>query len=745
MLTCIQSLRNFGIFDHYDRPAGTYDFSDRNVIYGWNYSGKTTLSRLFQSLNERAVPGDMTGCTFSVTQADGAAITHANVGSCVQQVRVFNSDFVAESLNWKGERFRPILLLGEEAQDAQVQIDHYEKVISRCTHSAVARRREAQAVEDTLSEAKTATAKQIKTSLGLVEAFTATHLNQQISIVGFLDHEHTLTAEQLASDLSLANSSEKDKLPPTTEVSFSSNAAELVGRTDVLLKQRPASASVIEALRSDATLSAWVSQGLHLHADATICAFCQSLFTDERRKELQAHFSREMTEHKQALESVRGQLDRSRFATPEVREAELNVQFRAKLPDLKAAITTAAASYNDWIDRTLELLDRKIADQFADIDKPDSPQSATDALSKAVVELNNVIKNSNAITQNYAREKSNAVKRLKNHFTYQFTIDFKTDEVVQRKEQRLKEAARFDKARDQASAKLKAQQARINRAQNGREKINERIATLLNSKAIQIDVVSDAGVDHFILKRHNRVAHNLSEGEKTAIAFAFFLTKLLEEPKLEDVIVYIDDPISSLDSNHIFQVYSTIRTTFFKKQPNASKSVTTCKQLFISTHNFEFFSMLRELPDEKRYFMTKRLSLTRSTLTNMPASVSAYPSEYHYLFYVLHSFNESPNKADAEHLLALPNAARRFLELYTYAKLPLGKKSNVDQRASRLFGPEKATRILKLLHHFSHLEGVERLMTHTNALADIEEAVAQLMDCVKADKDHYDALIAAFN
>lgn len=153
--------------------------------------------------------------------------------------------------------------------------------------------------------------------------------------------------------------------------------------------------------------------------------------------------------------------------------------------------------------------------------------------------------------------------------------------------------------------------------------------------------------------------------------------------------------------------------------------------------------MLRELPDEKRYFMTKRLSLTRSTLTNMPASVSAYPSEYHYLFHVLHSFNESANKTDAEHLLALPNAARRFLELYTYAKLPLGKKSKVDQRANLLFGPEKATRILKLLHHFSHLEGIERLMTHTNALADIEEAVAQLMDCVKEDKAHYEALVDA--
>ena len=105
--------------------------------------------------------------------------------------------------------------------------------------------------------------------------------------------------------------------------------------------------------------------------------------------------------------------------------------------------------------------------------------------------------------------------------------------------------------------------------------------------------------------------------------------------------------------------------------------------------------------------------------------------------------NKSANKADVEHLLALPNAARRFLELYTYAKLPLGRKVSVEQRAERLFGAEKASRILKVLHHFSHLESIERLMANTNLVSDIDGAVTELMECLKADKDHYDALVEA--
>uniref|UniRef100_UPI00397D76FB AAA family ATPase n=1 Tax=Salmonella sp. ZJHZ20_0162 TaxID=3159595 RepID=UPI00397D76FB len=41
---------------------------------------------------------------------------------------------------------------------------------------------------------------------------------------------------------------------------------------------------------------------------------------------------------------------------------------------------------------------------------------------------------------------------------------------------------------------------------------------------------------------------NLSEGEKTAIAFIYFITKLKEnDNKMENTIVVVDDPVSSFD------------------------------------------------------------------------------------------------------------------------------------------------------------------------------------------------------
>lgn len=57
MIKRIKSIKNLGIFNNYRMDGNTRDFNEKNIIYGWNYSGKTTLSRLFSYLNkDYAIP-----------------------------------------------------------------------------------------------------------------------------------------------------------------------------------------------------------------------------------------------------------------------------------------------------------------------------------------------------------------------------------------------------------------------------------------------------------------------------------------------------------------------------------------------------------------------------------------------------------------------------------------------------------------------------------------------------------------
>ncbi len=50
---------------------------------------------------------------------------------------------------------------------------------------------------------------------------------------------------------------------------------------------------------------------------------------------------------------------------------------------------------------------------------------------------------------------------------------------------------------------------------------------------------------------------------------------------------------------------------------------------------------------------------------------------------------------------------------------------------------------MKVLHHFSHLQSIERLMANTNLVADIDGAVTLLMEQLQTDTAHYGALVQA--
>lgn len=74
----------------------------------------------------------------------------------------------------------------------------------------------------------------------------------------------------------------------------------------------------------------------------------------------------------------------------------------------------------------------------------------------------------------------------------------------------------------------------------------------------------------------------MSEGEKTAIAFVYFTIHLTDQDfNIDSGIVVIDDPISSLDSNSLFQAFSFLKN-----------SVKNSSQVFILTHNFDFLKLL---------------------------------------------------------------------------------------------------------------------------------------------------------
>ena len=159
----------------------------------------------------------------------------------------------------------------------------------------------------------------------------------------------------------------------------------------------------------------------------------------------------------------------------------------------------------------------------------------------------------------------------------------------------------------------------------------------------------------------------------------------------------------------------------------------------------EIAGICRELPNgskvQKFYYQVRRINRRESVLEKLPKSLLLYASEYHYLFEELYNYNESPNKSDYATLMGIPNAVRRFVELYTYSRLPSNKDTTVDQRADKLWGTERSKRILKVLNYFSHSSSIDRIIRNSDLVCDIENAVRDLIEEIKKDEKHYKELL----
>lgn len=83
----------------------------------------------------------------------------------------------------------------------------------------------------------------------------------------------------------------------------------------------------------------------------------------------------------------------------------------------------------------------------------------------------------------------------------------------------------------------------------------------------------------YALTRSGQPVSHLSEGERTAITFLYFLKSLQDKTfDLKNGIVVIDDPVSSLDANALFSAFG-----YMKERTKQAG------QLFIFTHSFQFF------------------------------------------------------------------------------------------------------------------------------------------------------------
>jgi wobble nucleotide-excising tRNase len=176
-------------------------------------------------------------------------------------------------------------------------------------------------------------------------------------------------------------------------------------------------------------------------------------------------------------------------------------------------------------------------------------------------------------------------------------------------------------------------------------------------------------------RKKSKFGFSLSEGEKTALAFAYFISKLRVEKiegnkeEFENTVVVIDDPISSLDDNRVFQTANLIDSFLFFNKDNPTKQP---KQVFILSHNLVFikylYNALRTNPEINDKINEYYVSTISPFIKDLPTSLKNFTNTYIHKLKTIIEFKEKQIDYDSVKNY-LPNYMRIVLETFLGFKL----------------------------------------------------------------------------
>jgi wobble nucleotide-excising tRNase len=728
MIRRIQHIKAFGVFADFPWPAGLPDFKQFNLIYGWNYSGKTTLSRAFRCFEQKLPHVDFAGGQVQLKAEDGT-VHHLSMPHTAPAFRVFNSDFVRENLSFADGSATPILVLGAEdiAKQEALKAKKEERDTLTLSKDTNWRKKEERAAD--IEKALTRYARDfIKNQLAEVN-YDKRRFEPKVIECKATPEQLLLDDAAVAECLAVHRFTEKKPALSAKVVSLSS-AAQLKEKTALLLSRVVTANNPLARLKENSAVEAWVNEGRPLHAEKDICQFCGQPLPVDLMTHLTGHFS---ADYENLMAEVSALAKTIQAAEEEQVALDHKTDFYAELSERfvneKSKLEKLLKARNSALKSLAEALTAKQTQAFTSLECPavDDPveqvASAVEAVNKTITEHNNR-------TAEFDKKRHEAFAKLEKHYAALFVREEKYNELLKQIADLKATIAGQVKKLGELDAEIRALEQALSEAAKGAERINELLAAYFGKDDLRVVASAEK---RFQIVRGDVVAKNLSEGEKTAIAFAYFITRVQDgRHPLADTRIVIDDPISSLDANHLFNTYALIKT-----QLSASR------QLFISTHSFEFYNLIREwvADDEKDtkkpqsdwkkwgVFLVKRTDDGKAVLEEIPKELLKFKSEYHYLFSTLYHFDKA-GAGDFDCLLSLPNVVRRFMEAFGGIMIPLS--TGLKGKMGRIFSDEVVReRVWKFINHYSHNPTITRSL----AIPDTSECKAVVQACLKAVQD----------
>ncbi len=768
MIKRIPEIVNMGAFKEFnwdrdvrDRKQDIMEFKKRNIIYGRNYTGKTTLSRVIRAYEIQEMPANYKKAAFKLHLDGDGIIASDQLAEHTQEFRVFNKDFIKDNLCFLIDETRDIevfALTGKENIDIQNKIKEIKKVIGerelskgimgdmgRETDILADLRNTLQKKEGELQEQLRHKAnRDIKENRKYRDVrYNINKIKADIEIVlgaGFTD----ITPDRVEKYEGILSEKPKD---PIKNINIPDpNIEWLIERIKELVERKIEIAKPIQGLVVDHLLETWARQGINLHRNKySRCGFCNAPLSDDLFERLDGHFNEKSEALRRELEEACDIIDKTRNS----QSMQIIIKpsdFYLHMKEEVEALSVDWKTFANELDKLLENLRGDVEARIASISTPiDFKPKVMPSFKLKVLQdrYNKAIENHDEFDRQLKGHQGEARTKLRLHEIKKFLdiIKYKDKmndinglkEKIKAKEKTI---SSIENKLDKYKSKIKKLEAKIIGEEAAKDQINLYLHYHLGHDALSLECIKDEeeGKGYkFEIRRHGRAAYNLSEGEKSLVAFCYFLAKLKDIPMGKKPIIWIDDPICSLDDNHIFYIFGLIESEIIRTN--------NYKQLFISTHNLDFLKYLLRIEGSKLCLMLE-LGKEKVFTKEMPKHMEEFATEFNYLFsQIVSAANSEP--ASSDECLAFPNDARKFLELFLRFKYPnpLLKEIKLYEKFFKNRDQDFRT-VNRLINEASHFRGrFEKALRPICRPEQKKIATTILCNICFNDRDQFDALM----
>jgi wobble nucleotide-excising tRNase len=744
MIKRIKTIQDFHIFHNFEWGTNLDDFKQYNLIYGWNGSGKTTLSKFLRQIELREVSSDCEG--FNVLTESGS-INERNISESSLNLKVFNQDFVKENIFTDSGEITPIFYLGRKDIATKKLIESLKNQQSALFENEEKTRKDIDKQKKGFEKFCSEKAKGIRDSLrsageNKYNNYDSRNFKAKCST---LENEEfikiILPQEKLDEMRQIITSKSKEKLTP-----ISSHLPELTELESIVQQTLITTvvSNVIERLNGDSELSPWINQGLSLlkNRELEVCPFCNQQLPANLVEQLEGHFNNEFELFIQKMDHLivnfRSIKEQTNLHLPS--KSDFYEEISYEYEKQKKIFLLEIGEYSHFIDLLVDDLNKKRNNPFA---KFDIRHSAPQLKIKETIDIiNKMIVYHNAKTDNFTSVIQEARRKLEDHFVAENLEDYlEAEETLTDTQTKYND---IESKSAEIYSRIIDLEKKIVEQRTPAEEINSDLRSYLGHEEIKFDIEGEG----YQIIRNGAVADALSEGEKTAVSFIYFLKTLHDKDfDFSHSVIVIDDPISSLDSNSLYNAFSFLK--------NRTEGV---QQLFVLTHNYSFFKEVKNWlvnPKHPKRSEKSSLYMLKNTIVEgyrvaelhpLDDLLKKYTSEYHYLFSLVYK-NATSSENNLKNYYLLPNVSRRLLESFFAFRFPTQIGYFGNQFAKIKIDEEKKTRILRYTDANSHSDHI-RADTEGD-LSYLDETPQVLTDILelikKEDEKHFNEMISIIN